>query len=119
MSNSVIIVLSAIVLLAEALVAHAEVGGPITQPSVSTANPVAPAAGSDAGMSQPRKPALGGNSALGTNGIAIDNQASGPIATGSDTSTAAPGGQAESSKNGALSSPPDGKPVHAENETPR
>ena len=124
MRNSVIIVLSAIVLLAEALVAHAEVGGPVTQPAVGTANPAPPAA-SDVGTPQPQKPALRANSALGTNGTAVDNQTAGPIATGNDTSTAAPGGQAESSKNGALSSPsnraspPDGKPVHTENETPK
>jgi hypothetical protein len=119
MRNSVIIVLAAIVLLAEALVAHAEVGGPVTQPAVGTANPAPPVAGSEVGTSQPRKPAVNGNSALGTNGTAIDNETAGPIATGKDTSTAAPGGQAESSKNGALSSPPDGKPVHMDNETPK
>jgi hypothetical protein len=119
MRNSVIIILSAVVLLAEALVAHAEVGGPITQPAVGTANQAPSAAGSEVGTSQPRKPGLGGNSALGTSGTAIDNQAAGPISTGNDISTAAPGGQAESSKNGALSSPPDGKPVHMENATPK
>jgi hypothetical protein len=124
MRNSVIIVLSAIILLAEALAVHAEVGGPVIQPAVGTANPAPPAAGSDVGTPQPRKPALDGNSALGTNGNALDNQAAGPIATGNDTSTAAPGGQAESSKNGALSSPPneaspsDGKPVHANHKKP-
>jgi hypothetical protein len=119
MRNSAIIVLSAIVLLAEALVAHAEVGSPVTQPAVGTANPAPPAAASDVGTPQPQKPALRANSALGTNGTAVDNQTAGPIATGNDTSTAAPGGQAESSKNGALSSPPLEKPVHAENGTPR
>jgi hypothetical protein len=130
MRNSVIIVLSAIVLMAEALAAHAEVGGPVIQPAVGTANPAPPAAGSDVGTPQPQKPALGGNSALGTNGNAIDNQTAGPVTTGNDTSTAAPGGQAESSKNGALSSPPngasppngtkppDGKPVHADRKKP-
>jgi hypothetical protein len=96
MRNSVIIVLSAIVLLAEALAAHAEVGGPVAPPTVGTANPPPPAAGSDVGT-PPQKPA--------------DDLASGPIASGTDTSTAAPGGRAESSANGALSTPPSGKPV--------
>jgi hypothetical protein len=112
MRNSVIIVLTAIVLLAEALAAHAEGGGPVTPPAVGTANPAPPAAGSDIGPPPPQKPALNGNSALGTNGNIVDNQAAGPLTTGADTSTAAPGGQAESSANGALSTPPDGKPIH-------
>ena len=96
MRNSVIIVLSALVLLAEALVAHAEVGGPVIPPTIGTANP--PAAGSEVGAPSTQKP--------------VDNQAAGLIASGTDTSTAAPGGQAESSANGALSTPPNGKPVH-------
>jgi hypothetical protein len=90
----------------------------VTPPAVGTANPAPPAAGSDVGKAMPPKPALNGNRALGNNGNAVDNQGSGPVADGTDTSTAAPGGQAESSKNGALSSPPnvasppDGEPVH-------
>jgi len=123
MRNSVIIILTAIVLLAEALAAHAEVRGPVTQPAVGTANPAPPAAGSDIGPAPPQKPALNGNSALGTNGNVVDNQAAGPAATGADTSTAAPGGHAESSANGALSTPsdgaasPDGKPIRPDHPT--
>jgi hypothetical protein len=112
MRNSVIIVLTAIVLLAEALAAHAEVGGPGTQPAVGTANPAPPAAGSDVGAPLPQKPALTGKSALGTNGNVGDNQGVGQATTGADTSTAAPGGHAESSANGALSTPSDGTPIH-------
>jgi len=115
MRNSAVIILSGIVLLTQALLAHAEGGGPVTPPAVGTSNPAPPAAGSDIGAPLPQKPALKGNNALGTNGTAVD-QAGGPVAT--DTSTAAPGGQAESSRNGALSSPPDaasppdGNPIH-------
>jgi hypothetical protein len=120
MRNTAVIILSGIVLLTQALIAHAEGGGPVTPPAVGTENPAPPAAGSDIGAPLPQKPALKGNNALGTNGAAADNQAAGPVAT--DTSTAAPGGQAESSRNGALSSPPDaasppdGKPVHPDND---
>jgi hypothetical protein len=103
MRNSVIIVLSAIVLLAEALAAHAEVGGPVTQPPVGTSS--APA-GPDLRTRAAQKPALSGNSALGTSGNAVDTPTAGLNVTGRDTSTAAPGGHAESTKNGALSSPP-------------
>jgi hypothetical protein len=105
MRNSVIIVLSGIILLVEALVAHADDAGPATGPAVGTANPPPPAAASDIGQQEPPKPVLGGNSAMKTNGIPTDNRAVGPF-TGADTSTAGPGGQAESSANGALSSPP-------------
>jgi len=120
MRNTALIILSAIILMAQALLAHAEGGGPVTPPAVGAANPAPPAAGSDVGTPMPQKPALNGNSALGTNGNVIDNQAAGPVAT--DTSTAAPGGQAESSKNGALSAPngatpPDGKPVYPDHPT--
>jgi hypothetical protein len=117
MRNSVIIILTAVVLLAEALAAHAEGGGPVTPSAVGTANPAPPAAGSDVGAPLPQKPALNGNSALGTNGNVVDNQAAGTATTGADTSTAAPGGRAESSANGALSTPPDGKPVHPDHLT--
>ena len=116
MRNTAVIILSGIVLLTQALIAHAEGGGPVTAPTASTANPAPPAAGSDIGAPMPQKPALKGNNAMGTGGATVDNQAAGPVAT--DTSTAAPGGQAESSRNGALSSPPDaasptdGTPVH-------
>ena len=121
MRNTAIIVLSALILPPQALSAHAETGGPVTTSPVGAANPAPPTAGSDVGTPQPQKPALRGNSALGTNGSVVDNQGAGPVATGADTSTAAPGGQAESSKNGALSTPPngpatpDGKPIHADN----
>jgi hypothetical protein len=116
MRNSAVIILSGIVLLTQALLAHAEGGGPLTAPAASTASPAPPAAGLDVGSPLPQKPALKGNTAMGTSGATVDNQAAGPVAT--DTSTAAPGGQAESSNNGALSSPPDaasppdGNPVH-------
>jgi hypothetical protein len=105
MRNSVIIVLSGIILLVEALVAHADNAGPVTPQAAGTANPVPPAA-SDIGQQEPPKPVLNGNSAMKTNGIPTDGRAVGPF-TGADTSTAGPGGQAESSANGALSSPPD------------
>ena len=111
MRNSIIIVLTAVVLLAEALAAHAEGGGPVTPPAIGTANPAPPAAGSDVGGPLPQKPALNGTSALDTNGSVVDNQAAGPATTGADTSTAAPGGHAESSANGALSTPHHKKPA--------
>lgn len=110
MRNSVIIVLLGIVLAAGALAAHADNAGPVKAPAVGTANPAPPAAASDIGQPEPPKPALGGNSAEKMNGTATDKRAVGPF-PGADTSTAAPGGQAESSTNGALSSPPNAQPV--------
>jgi hypothetical protein len=106
MSNRLIIVLAAIILMAEALAAHADNAGPVKQPAVGTANPAPPAgAAPDLGQQEAPKPVLHGNSTLKTEGTVTGNQAQGPF-TGTDTSTAAPGGQAESSANGALSSPP-------------
>jgi len=106
MSNRLIIVLAAIILMAEALAAHADNAGPVKPPAVGTANPAPPAgAAPDIGQQGLPQPALGGNSALRTEGSATGSPAQGPF-TGTDTSTAAPGGQAESSANGALSSPP-------------
>jgi hypothetical protein len=111
MRNSVLIVLLGVALAAGALAAHADNAGPVKAPAVGTANPAPPAAASDLGQPEPAKPALGGNAAGKTNGVATDKRAVPPFA-GTDTSTAAPGGQAESSANGALSSPPNGEPVH-------
>jgi hypothetical protein len=111
MRNSVIIVLLGIVLTAGALAAHADNAGPIKAPAVGTANPAPPAAASDIGTQDAPKPVLGGNSAEKTDGAATDDRAVAPFA-GTDTSTAAPGGRAESSANGALSSPPNGQPIH-------
>jgi hypothetical protein len=110
MSNRLIIVLAAIILMAEALAAHADDAGPVKAPAVGTANPAPPAgAAPDIGQQEPPQPVLGGNSALKTDGTVTDNRAQGPF-TGTDTSTAAPGGHAESSANGALSSPPNASP---------
>ena len=108
MRKSVLIVLLGSALTAGALAAHAQ---SIKEPAVGTANPVPPAAASDIGTQDAAKPVLGGNSAGKTDGVAADNRAAAPFA-GMDTSTAAPGGHAESSANGALSSPPDEQPVH-------
>jgi len=71
MSNRFIIVLAGIVLMVEALAAHADNAGPVKPPAVGTANP-APAAGAapDLGQQEPSKPVLGGNSALKTDGTA-------------------------------------------------
>ena len=111
MRNSVIIVLAGIVLMAEALVAHADNAGPVKAPAVGTANPAPPAGAPDIGAPPPK--AAPANAAVGTStGSVADGQAGQPAPTATDTSTAAPGGQAESSRNGALSSPPDGKSVH-------
>lgn len=110
MRSSVIIVLLGIFLTAGALAAHADNAGPVKAPAVGTANPAPPAAASDIGQPESPKPVLGGNAAEKTNGTAADKRAVGPF-PGTDTSTAAPGGQAESSTNGALSSPPNGQPV--------
>jgi hypothetical protein len=107
MRNSVIIVLVGIALTAGALAAHAQ---SVKAPAVGAANPAPPAAASDIGQPEPPKPVLGGNAAGKTNGVATDKRAVPPFA-GTDTSTAAPGGHAESSANGALSSPPNGQPV--------
>ena len=111
MRNSVVIVLLGIALTAGALATHADNAGPIKAPAVGTANPAPPAAAPDLGQPEPPKPVLGGNAAGKTGGVATDRRAVPPFA-GTDTSTAAPGGQAESSANGALSSPPEGQPVH-------
>ena len=100
MSNRILIVLAGIILMAEALAAHADNAGPVQAPAVGTANPAPPAGAPDIGAQEPPKPVLDRNSSLKTDG------------TATDTSTAAPGGQAESSANGALSSPPNGQPVH-------
>ncbi len=104
MNQSTIIVLSALTLLSPAL-AHAEGAGPVAPPAVGAANPAAPAAGSEVPTPPSTQPTLKkGNTALGTNG-GIDSATVPPVAAGADTSTAAPGGQADSSKNGALSTP--------------
>jgi len=107
MRNSVLIVLLGIALAAGALAAHAQ---SVKAPAVGTANSAPPAAASDLGQPEPPKPVLGGNTAGKTNGVATDKRAIPPFA-GTDTSTAAPGGHAESSANGALSSPPHGQAV--------
>lgn len=107
MRNSVLIVLLGIALAAGALAAHAQ---SVKAPAVGTANSAPPAAASDLGQPEPPKPVLGGNTAGKTNGVATDKRAIPPFA-GTDTSTAAPGGHAESSANGALSSPPNGQAV--------
>jgi hypothetical protein len=113
MRNSVLIVLLGLALTAGALAAHAQ---SVKAPAVGTANPAPPAAASDLGQPEPPKPVLGGNTAGKTNGVATDNRAVPPFA-GTDTSTAAPGGQAESSANGALSSPPNGQPARKTHHT--
>ena len=107
MRNSVLIVVLGIALAAGALAAHAQ---SVKAPAVGTANPAPPAAASDLGQPEPPKPVLGGNTAGKTNGVAADKRAVPPFG-GTDTSTAAPGGQAESSANGALSSPPNSEPA--------
>jgi hypothetical protein len=107
MRNRVLIVLMGIALTAGALAAHAQ---SVKEPAIGTANPAPPAAASDLGQPEPPKPVLGGNTAGKTNGVATDKRAVPPFA-GTDTSTAAPGGQAESSTNGALSSPPNAQPA--------
>lgn len=113
MRNRVLIVLMGIALTAGALAVYAE---PAKTPAVGTANPAPPAAASDIGQPEPPKPVLGGNAAGKTNGVATDKRAVPPFA-GTDTSTAAPGGHAESSANGALSSPPDRKTDHRKTPT--
>ena len=121
MRNSVIILL-AIALLTPVL-ARADHSGPVTPPVVGTANP-APTAGADGALVLQKPSLSAGATALGTSGNTVDNQGSSPIATGADTSTAAPGGQAESSKNGALSIPAEGhhkkpKPAPDDGDTPK
>jgi hypothetical protein len=97
MRNMIAIAFSALILFTPAL-AHAEGTGP-------AAPPTPPAAGSDIPTPPAAQPTLKkGNTALGTNG-GIDSPTAPPVAAGTDTSTAAPGGQAESSQNGALSTP--------------
>jgi len=96
MRTAAVIAFSAIILLSPTA-ADAGGGNAVTNPTVGTANP-APPTGSEIGVPANPKPALGaGGTVAGT----ADN----PAAAGIDTSTAAPGGQAESSKNGALSTP--------------
>ena len=107
MRNSIIIVVLGIALTAGALAVHAQ---SVKAPDIGTANPAPPSAASDIGQPDPPKPVLGGNAAGKTGGVATDKHAVPPFA-GTDTSTAAPGGHAESSANGALSSPPNGEPV--------
>ena len=94
---------SALILSVPAL-AYAQGGAIGKPPAIGTTNPTPPTAGGEAvppPIDQPAAPSVP-NTALGTS-----RDAPKPTApTGIDTSTAAPGGQAESSKNGALSSPP-------------
>lgn len=96
--------LSALTILAPAF-AHAEGGGVVKPPAVGTAGQTPPTAGGEAvppPIDQSTAPGAP-NTALGTS---RDAPKPPPAATGVDTSTAGPGGQAESTKNGALSSPP-------------
>jgi hypothetical protein len=86
--------LSAVTLLSPEL-AFATGGGPVSPPPVGTTHPAPPAVGAEAGMPLGTKPALDPTATVKT------------PAPGIDTSTAAPGGEAESSKNGALSTPAD------------
>jgi hypothetical protein len=105
MRNSILIILVGLILTAEALAAHADNAGPIKQPTVGTANPSPDSAATDLGTPPP-KPATGGDAAPGNTGSLVDKQTAVPR-PGADTSTAAPGGHAESTANGALSSPAD------------
>jgi hypothetical protein len=96
--------LLALTVLAPAI-AFAEGGGVVKPPAIGTGAPTPPTAGGEAvppPIDQPTAPSAP-NTALGTSRDAPKA----PLAsTGVDTSTAGPGGQAESTKNGALSSPP-------------
>jgi hypothetical protein len=103
MRNIAIVVLSAFTLLPPAF-AFAGGGGPVSPPAVGAANPAPPAVG-EVGVPPTAKPSL--DAAGSTVGSSGTNAAAPPTIHGADTSTAAPGGQAESSKNGALSTPPD------------
>jgi hypothetical protein len=78
-------------------------GGPLSPPAVGPTNPAPPAAVAEVGA-----PAEGTSlveTPLGAH--ANDGAKSPPAPPGIDTSTAGPGGHAESSRNGALSTPPD------------
>jgi hypothetical protein len=108
MRNSILIILVGLILTAEALAAHADNAGPIKQPTVGTANPSPDSAAPDLGTPPP-KAANGADAARGTPGSLVDKPTAVPR-PGADTSTAAPGGHAESTANGALSSPPDNQP---------
>jgi len=74
-------------------IAFADGGGSVKPPVVGTVNPSL--SGAEPGVPNGTKSALGTGEA--------PSVASAPV--GTDTSTAAPGGAAESSKNGALSAP--------------
>ena len=124
MRNTITVAFSAFILLIPAM-AQAEGAGPVAPPAAGTANPAPAGAGSDIPAPAAAQPTLKkGNTALGTNG-GIDSPTAPPVAAGTDTSTAAPGGQAESSQNGALSTPAEpigqqrhGKPIKGD-ETPK
>ena len=75
-------------------------GGPLSPPAIGPTNPAPPAAGAEVGAPAEGKPLV--ETPLGTG--ANETAKSPP---GLDASTAAPGGHAESSRNGALSTPPD------------
>lgn len=128
MRNAATIALSALILLAPAL-AHAQGASTVVPPAAGTASPAPPTTGSEIPTPPLAKPEMKkGNTALKTNGTATDS--AGAAQTGADTSTAAPGGQAESSRNGALSTPGDprekpvgpmrkGNPVTGDSQTPQ
>ena len=86
-------------LLLGASTAQAAGGGALSQPPVRTATGTEPAANGDA-ASLGTSPAPKLDGAEPATGAAIAHP-------GIDASTAAPGGHAESSRNGTLSTPPD------------
>jgi hypothetical protein len=100
MRTIAITALSALVMLA-AVMAHADNGGAVTAPAVGTASQAPPAAGAEIGVPQAQKPAIG------IGGTSVDDATVAATVHGIDTSTAAPGGHAESTRNGALSTPAD------------
>jgi hypothetical protein len=102
MRTIAVILLSASMLSSPAQ-AIAAGGGPVGPRTVGPANPAPPAAGAEVGAPAEGKSLV--ETPLGTG--ADDTAKSTPAPPGIDTSTAAPGGQAESSRNGALSTPPD------------
>lgn len=123
MRTITIAALPALVMLASVM-AHADSGGVVMTPAVGTASPAPPAAGAEVGVPQAQKPAIG------IGGTSVDDATVAATVRGIDTSTAAPGGHAESTRNGALSTPADSgqtaehhkkiePPTGANTETPR
>jgi hypothetical protein len=104
MRTIAITLLSAYTLLCPAL-AFAGGGGPVSPPAVGAAAPPQPESGAEVGVPHDAKSVPGAALEAGANGAA--EPATSPTHQAIDISTAAPGGHAESSRNGALSTPPD------------